>query len=251
MESINTKTNLTYSLVPRTQIEPEEIERMYFLMESNYDCVRRHQFEKDLQQKQWVGILKDTEGVIQGFTTFSVNPGGTGTSEYNIVFSGDTIISPPYWGSNELIKGGMHTGGRIVATDPQKKWYWLLISKGHRTYTYLPLFFHAYFPRPNDIDADNLFPILDRALNTLFGNYWKPQQGLIIFPTSMGQLKPELTASTWQKRNKPTVAYFLEKNPGFYLGHELACLAEISPDNLKGIALKYFTDGMNNPLSVE
>lgn len=248
MKTKQLKSKLTYSLISRPTLEAFEIHQMFHLMEANYDHVSQEQFIEDLEKKQWVGLLRDEEGVIQGFTTFVINPGGTGTSAYNIIFLGDTIISPAYWGSFELIKGGMRTGGQMVASEPHKKWYWLLISKGHRTYMYLPLFFKDYYPRSDENHSDPLYSILDDSCKTLFGDSWKKEKGLVIFPKSMGQLKPELAAATWQKKRKPQVAFFLKKNPGFHLGHELACLTEASPDNLRGFAQRYFMEGMRQPL---
>ena len=248
MKTKQIKSKLTYSLISRPRLEEYEIRQMFHLMEANYDYVSQEQFIQDLEKKQWVGLLRDEDEMIQGFTTFAINPNGTGTSEYNIIFSGDTIISPAYWGSLELIKGGMHTGGQMVASEPNKKWYWLLISKGHRTYMYLPLFFKDYFPRYDEPYSEKLFSILNHSCKTLFGDNWKKEKGLVIFPESMGQLKPELAVATWDKKNKPPVAFFLKKNPGFHLGHELACLTEASPDNLRGIAQRFFLEGMSHPL---
>ena len=248
MKAIQTKTQLTYNLVSQASISGAQIDRMFRLMEANYDFIAKETFIADLSKKQWVGLLLDEDETIQGFTTFAVNPGGVGTDEYNIIFSGDTIVSPDSWGSLEFLKGVMHSGGQIVASDPDKKWYWLLISKGHRTYMYLPLFFHSYYPRADHADADTLFPILDKSCTKLFGDCWYPDKGLIIFPESLGQLKPELAASTWQKKKKPPVAFFLEKNPEFYMGHELACMTELKPDNFRGIAQNFFVKGMSEPV---
>lgn len=251
MEKVKTNTRLTYQMCPIEEITSNHVDRLYDLMEANYDLMVRSQFEQDLYKKQWVGLLRDQSGVIQGFTTISLNPGGTGTDTYSIIFSGDTIISPEYWGSMELIRGGMTSGGRIAATDPSKKWYWFLMSKGHRTYMYLPLFFKSFVPHPEDAQSAELHGILDQTARRMFGGCWKPDKGLIIFPNSMGQLKPELAESTWQKRNKKAVAYFLEKNPGFHLGHELACLTELSPDNMRGIAQRCFIEGTQNPVTLK
>jgi hypothetical protein len=249
MDNTQTQTRLTYQLCFQQDLLTPQVDRMYQLMEANYDLVDYPQFYSDLVEKQWVGLLVDEQDTIQGFTTLSVNPRGTGTETYNIVFSGDTIISPAYWGSMEFIRGGMHTAGRIVASDPSKKWYWFLMSKGHRTYLYLPLFFHTYLPDPAEQGSAALAGVLDQVARQMFGACWKPEKGLIIFPRSMGQLKPALAASTWQKQNKASVAYFLHRNPDFYLGHELACLAELKPDNMRGIAQRYFIAGTKHPVS--
>jgi hypothetical protein len=51
-------------------------------------------------------------------------------------------------------------------------------------------------------------------------------------------LKPELAVIPERRRANPHVRFFLQKNPGFAAGHELVCLAEISPQNLKRFAAR-------------
>ena len=104
---INSK--LVYSHICSKNLTQSSIERMYFIMEQNYSSISLHAFENDLKNKQIIGLLKDDDNQIQGFTTYAINPFGLGTSEYNILFSGDTIISPKYWGSQELVKGWCKT----------------------------------------------------------------------------------------------------------------------------------------------
>ena len=244
------KTQLSYHLVAQSSLNAKQVDRMYQLLVSNYDFVNRKQFEKDLSNKSWIGLLQDQTEKIEGFTTFSVNPNGTGTDTYNIIFSGDTIVSPEHWGSLEFVRGSIHTGGRIVASDPNKKWYWFLISKGHRTYMYLPLFFGEYYPalEPNLEEELRLKRKLNQMASQLFGSCWHPDKGLIIFPNNMGQMKTELAEASWKRKHKSHVAFFLEKNPRFFKGEELACIAELSPENMKGSARKYFLEGMEVPV---
>ena len=134
-------SKLRYTNILTKDLTQASLGRMFLIMEQNYSSISRISFDKDLENKQFIGVLKDTNNVIQGFTTYAINPCETGTLEYNILFSGDTIISPEYWGSQELVKGWCKTVGGLIAGSPEKKWYWFLLSKGHRTYMYLPLFF--------------------------------------------------------------------------------------------------------------
>lgn len=236
-------TQLKFILIKREDITDHDIKRMYSLMQDAYDYVQYASFVEDLSNKQYIGLLIDLENTIQGFTTYAINPKNTGTQEYNIIFSGDTIIHPNFWGSQEMIKGGVKAAGFITQTDPQKKWYWFLISKGHRTYMYLPLFFEKFYPAFDPLRQDALFPIVDKCASALYPNDWKAKQGLIVFTESHGQLKPELAEASYKKKNNRHVAFFLEKNPSFYKGDELACITLLNSSNMKGFVKDAFLLG--------
>jgi hypothetical protein len=197
-----------------------------------------------------VGLLKDSENQIQGFTTFVINPKGCNASSYNIVFSGDTIIARDYWGTSELVRGTAYTFGRMLVSDPHKKLYWYLMSKGHRTYMYLPLFFNQFYPSCDSQRQGDLFDIADRASRILYSDAWQPSRGIVTFKESHGQLKPELIEGAWQKKPNPHVQFFLEKNPHFDKGEELICITELHPDNALGIVRSYMLKGMKEPLTI-
>lgn len=236
---------LSYNLYQRQELGSSAIKRMYQLMEQNYNCVTEESFTYDLSNKELVGILSDADGIIQGFTTFAVNPANTGTYTYNILFSGDTIISPQYWGTQELAKGWCKTVGGLIAGDPDKKWYWFLMSKGHRTYMYLPLFFEKYFPASDNTEEDDLFPIVDRCARAMYGDCWKPKLGVISFDESHGELKQSCFKPAKKSRH---VDFFLEKNPGFYKGDELTCMADLSIENFKRFTKSAILEGMQQPI---
>jgi hypothetical protein len=144
-EAVQSKL-LEFVLLKREELNETDIHRMYELMEQSYDHVNYQTFVHDLSNKDYVGLLFDKFKVIQGFTTFGINPKGTGTAQYSIIFSGDTIISPHHWGTQEMMRGWGISVGKIMASDITKTWYWFLLSKGHRTYMYLPLFFNENYP---------------------------------------------------------------------------------------------------------
>ncbi len=216
------------------------------MMAASYSSMERPVFERDLDKKQMVGLILDEQEVVQGFTTFAINPKDCGTENYNILFSGDTIISPNHWGSLVMVKGWCTAVGEIIATDRSKDWYWYLLSKGHRTYMYLPLFFHEYYPSVHDGSQDEkLKSIADRVSAILYPKYWLPKAGVLKFESDAGALSSELAQGTYARKKNEQVAFFLEKNPGFYRGDELVCTAELHPDNFKRSAKDYVLQGMN------
>ena len=241
--------HLYYILVQKEDLKDEETHRMYELMISNYSEITPEIFQKDLDQKQLIGLIKDVSDRIQGFTTYAVDPAGTDGSNHHIIFSGDTIIDPKHWGTQILMKGWCHTIGRIIASDNNKNWYWYLLSKGHRTFMYLPLFFKQYYPSP--LPADNhdcLAEIADITSTKLYGDSWKKDLGIIRFDHYHSALNVELAEATFKKTNSPFVRFFLERNPEFHKGDELVCIAHLHPDNLIRTAREYILKGMEHPL---
>jgi hypothetical protein len=239
---------LDFVLLPLSSLYETDIKRMYELMVECYDHMDHAIFLSDLSNKDYVGLLFDGDKVIQGFTTFGINPKQTGREEYSIIFSGDTIISPDHWGSQEMMRGWGISVGKIIATDTAKKWYWFLLSKGHRTYMYLPLFFNDYYPSIQEQANDDLKNIIEETASKLYPNYYNSATGLVVFDTTMGELKPALAKSTWEKQSKPHVKLFLERNPGFYKGDELVCMTQLHPDNMRGYGKKYILEGMEQNL---
>lgn len=241
---------LTFKTHQVPSLLPQQKERMFELMSANYCSMKQEVFYRDLMNKQIVGLIFDEDNKIQGFTTFAINPKGTGTETYYILFSGDTIISPDHWGSLIMIKGWCTAVGEIIATDRKKVWYWYLMSKGHRTYMYLPLFFYSFYPAADNKEHDQaLKPIIDRVSSIMYPENWKPEEGVIKFDSDAGALSPELVQGTYDRKKNAHVAFFLERNPGFHKGDELVCMAILHPDNLKRSAKEYVLQGMNRSIS--
>ncbi len=239
---------LHHSLRDIRSLENAEIDRMFFLMGQHYDCVERSSFEVDLGWKDQVILLLDGDGIIQGFSTLALNPKGTGGPDYDIFYSGDTIIDRKFWGTQELVRGFSIAAGKASKSD--RRLLWLLLSKGHRTYSYLPLFAHRYFPAAlSDRDAIELKPVIDETAATLFGDGWFPDLGVVRFQQSLGQLKPELAEGTHERANQRHVEFFLRQNPGFSRGDELVCMAELNSENLRRHVRRCFVEGAGIEIS--
>ncbi|MEZ4851262.1 MAG: hypothetical protein R3B93_22135 [Bacteroidia bacterium] len=57
MKAIQTKTQLTYNLVSQASISDAQIDRMFRLMEANYDFIAKETFIADLSKKAVGGIV--------------------------------------------------------------------------------------------------------------------------------------------------------------------------------------------------
>jgi hypothetical protein len=217
-----------------------ERDAMHALMTEHYEAVPRDRFDADLARKDEVLMLHDQRGGLRGFTTLAWNPAGL-FPEGDILFSGDTIIDRSCWGSQELVRAFCRRAGgwRLKSGRPL---FWFLLSKGHRTYLYLPLFARRFHPHPEQMEPA-WEELASRVARGLFGDAWSPDEGVIRFPASHGHLRGDIAATSRERRKNPWVHFFLERNPGFATGEELVCLTEMRTENLRRGALAAFREG--------
>ncbi|WP_457675531.1 hypothetical protein [Thiolapillus sp.] len=219
-------------------------EDMYRLYARYYAGCSRALFLSDLETKDHCLLLEDGTGILRGFTTLAVGRHRLDGRDMGSLFSGDTVIHHEYWGEQTLPRAWCELAGRIKARQPDLPLYWFLIVKGHRTYRYLKVFSHAYYPAPGRATPPQARRIMDFLARERFGEWYDASSGVIRFTESRGHLRPEWAALEEAGRNKPEVAFFLERNPGHGQGDELVCLTELDEDNLKRQALQAFRRGL-------
>jgi hypothetical protein len=207
----------------REDLTRRDRDEMFALYTRYFATSNRMTFERDLAEKQWVILLRDDDGAIDGFSTLmQMHVGGA-----TVFYSGDTIVARHRWGTFDLPR----LWGRHVFSVARENAYWFLISSGFRTYRYLPLFFRDFYPR----DAA-MKPLLDTIAAAKFGDAYDPRTGVIRLatpaPLREGISDPEL------RMNNPHVRFFVEANPGHADGDELACLVRIDPGNLTSAGLR-------------
>jgi hypothetical protein len=211
---------------------------MHHLMDAHYEAVAWERFLDDLTAKDEVLMLHDSGGVLRGFTTIAWNPAGI-FAEGDVLFSGDTIIDRSCWGTQELVRAFCRRAGEWRAASGRRL-FWFLISKGRRTYMYLPLFARRFFPHPEN-DEPEFEWLAGKVAAKLFGECWKPAEGVIRFPSSLGHLRKDHGGVI---RENPWVRYFLQRNPGHVRGEELVCLTEMEASNLRRGARSAFREGI-------
>ena len=208
---------LTCRRLDRSALEDCQIGRMFELMQANYDCVDEGSFADDLAWKDEVLVLFDADEAIQGFSTLALNPKACGAEDYDVLYSGDTIINPTHWGNQELVRGFCRAAGEIFAARGRPL-YWYLLSKGYRTFLYLPLFTHEYYPSEPTPDSEReavLRSIADQCSRRLFGDAWKPDLGVLRFSASHGQLKSDGVDSARRRAGHRHVDFFSPQQSRF------------------------------------
>lgn len=241
---MNTPSSLTApQVLDVADISAGERRSMYALYERYYEGSSWDIFAADLATKDRVLLLHDDEGAVQGFSTLTVYERTFKGVPVRVIFSGDTVVDERHWGQQALAFAWLRLAGSLKAEQPDVPLYWLLISKGHRTYRYLPALSRNFHPSLGGGASADLQPLLDVLAQERFGDAYDAHSGLVRFPESRGHLRAAYAGVPEPHRRRPEVAFFLERNPGYVHGDELVCLCELAADHLQPIARRAFLAG--------
>ena len=233
---------LTTRARERAALGEHEIRAMYAIYATYYDATTETVFREDLAGKSHV-LMLEAEGDLKGFSTIAVVDFEFGGAANRAIFSGDTIIDHHFWGEQELVRAFCRFAGALKAQSPQLPLYWLLISKGYRTYRYLDAFAHDYQPHHERPAPPESRARLETLARRKFGASFDAASGLLRFPESRGQLKERWAEVRDPLHEHPAVSFFLARNPRYFAGEELVCLAELDAGNLRSFARRAFLEG--------
>jgi hypothetical protein len=223
-------------------LSENEKQAMFALYSRHYSACNKRRFFDDLEEKDSVILLRNSSGLVCGFTTLLLIEFDFAGSHGRAIFSGDTVIHKDYWGTQALSLAWCRMAGMIKAQQPQLPLYWFLIVKGYRTYRYLPLFARRFYPSWRQQTPAATQALMDYLATQKFGNAYNPEPGIVRFQDSRGQLSDELAEIPAHVVNNRDVRFFLERNPDYAKGDELVCLTELDESNLRSFALKGFRD---------
>ena len=227
-------------------IDAQRRETMHKVYGSYFEATTAARFEADLANKTHVLLLFDAADVLRGFSTLALYDFHFDGVRGRALFSGDTIVQHQFWGEQTLPLAWLELAGSFKAQQPCAPLYWFLITKGYRTYRYLPLFAKHYYPNHCESSPPRLQLVLDHLANERFGPCYDPATGVISFPESLGHLAPPWADVPVTIAQRPEVAFFLRRNPGYVRGDELACITELCSENLRRRARAAFERGTAN-----
>ncbi len=213
------------------EISSDEVESMYELMSEYYENVTKTNFISDLKKKNRIILLKDDKGGIKGFTTIVLYDAQIDGIKVKLLFSGDTVIHKDYWSNNDLMQVWIKNA-LSMKTNFKEGLYWLLMSKGYKTYKYLSSFYKEFYPR-----FDKSTPDFEQKLINYFGEKFYPlnydkNTGIIVLNGKKDYLKEEFSKIPEEKLKDKNIEFFVRKNPFYYKGNELVCISELSEENL-------------------
>lgn len=244
--------SLKYSVVPVREIGDALKKTMFSLFRQYYADVDFHRFSVDLSEKTSVIMLWDrsksttsmtstgsaisTAPYLFGFSTVLVREVPEGG---RIVYSGDTVVDSDYWGSRTLQSAFSRVLFQTRLRHPFSPLYWMLISKGFKTYMLMRRNFKVSFPNTHGVATPELLKIKNDFYKGKFGDHYDAETSIIDFGSSIGRVKDQVAMPSEKDRMNPEVKFFLAKNPRYHQGVELACIANIRWVDIGHIIFKY------------
>lgn len=208
--------------------------RMFEIMEKYFGNLIKDVFFNDLAEKEVAIVLEDSiTHSIQGFSTVVTMQDTISGHDVVVIFSGDTIIEKGYRGQLAFPKTWLRYVVAVRRHFPKAKIYWLLISKGYRTYQLLPRYFKKFSPHYKFKTPNFEQEIIDHFAQKKFKEFYSKKDGIIYHGKWKDRLKPNVGQINKQVLKNPHIRFFAQKNPTHTQGDELACIADLKASNLK------------------
>ena len=221
------------------------IDEMWALFSRFYDDINYERFLRDLSAKNYVLICRDKQQKVQGFSTIHLYYREIQGKKIKVIFSGDTVMSPEYWGYRGMHGAFAKFTVREWLREPLTPFYWFLISKGYKTYLALARNFVNFWPRHDLATPKTEKELIATLASDRFGDAWKSETGLLQFSTPQGRLRDGVVPITTEDLQDPDIAYFVRSNPGHANGDELCCLASFDMD----LWMKYIRKTLSKKIS--
>ncbi len=200
--------------------------RMLELMTSYYEGTTADSFFADLAKKNAVILLRDdVRKRIQGFSTLLHIDAGKSRG----IFSGDTVIEREYWGQRALGKAFLRYLFTQKIKRPWKPLYWLLTTKGYKTYLLMANNFREHYPRYETPTPAAKKQLMDEFYRRLYPAHYEAATGRIRPLGEACRLKEGVAAtSPTLIATNQRVAFFERTNPAWSEGTDLACIARMT-----------------------
>lgn len=215
---------------------------MYELFSTQFEQVSYSQFIADLEQKNWVLLLRREDGSLGGFSCMHFYDVTIDGEDLTIVYSGDTVVSADTWGDSALSYYWMGAIDYLRRLHGKERVYWFLLVSGYRTYRFLPVYSDYYFPRHDRQTPTEIQSFMDHVASDRFGDRYDPEIGIVRLEAPP-VLKDEYRGIPVNRLSDPHIAFFAERNPGHEQGDELVCFSILAEDKLTRLGRRMWRKG--------
>jgi hypothetical protein len=230
---------MTGEVVDVNLLTLDQRREMFALMDRHFESVQRDTFDTDLAEKDRVILLSDpVTGALRGFSTQTLFQTCVDGRTVHVLFSGDTVMDHEHWGDSALARVWGRFALELMDDLAGQKAYWFLISKGYKTYRFLPLFFHEFYPRPEVTTPESARRVIDALASGRFGTAYDRAAGVVRAGPHKDRLRAGIADITVGRLRDPHVRYFVEQNSGHARGDELCCIAPLRRDNFTPAAYR-------------
>ena len=208
---------------------------MFALLQSCFANASESQFNRDLDEKEWVVLGTDyRSGGIWSFTTLRRLRVTIDGERIMALFSGDTASRPDTRGA--VTAAGIRVVMRKIFYEVARnapnadRIYWFMISSTYKSYRLLPMIFRDYAPGLGRKMSEEETRIVVE-LSKVKGLSFDPASGIVRLDNpSIPRGLPSDTENT--DADDPHVRFFRSANPGADKGDRLASLIRLSETNL-------------------
>jgi hypothetical protein len=229
-------------IVKRSELNDATRAEMYALFASQFGGVSETEFLRDLDEKNWVLLLRGDDGTLAGFSSLHVYEAEIDEKKLTVVYSGDTVVDVNTWSDSALSYYWMGAVDYLQRHYETDRLYWFLLVSGYRTYRFLPVYSGFFYPRFDEPTPPDVQEIMDTLALTRFGDSYDPQTGIVKL-RAPARLKGELSGIPENRLGDPHIAFFAERNPGHDDGDELVCFAILAEDHLTRLGKRMWRKG--------
>jgi len=219
---------MTGKVVAIGEVTEAQQRAMFTVFARYYEQISYERFVHDLAEKDRVILLFDEAGTIQGFSTIKHLEIRRGDVVHRGLFSGDTVVAEEFWGQRVLGRLFLRHLFAQKLAHPFQPYWWLLISKGYKTYLLMANNFAEHYPRYERPTPADRQQILEDFASQLFPDSYNRENGLIEFAESLGQLKGHVAPIHADCLENPRIRFFQDRNPTWQRGSELVCIARMT-----------------------
>ena len=224
---------LEAEITPTSALADGDRRAMLALMHHHFRDCDEARFARDLAEKPWAILLRGADGGVAGFSTLDVMEATIDGRAVRAVYSGDTIIDAAHRATTALPRAFLRFLARPAGlADARAEWFWFYVCKGYRTYRFLPVFYHRFYPHPDLATPDFEGRVLDTLALRRFGQDYDASTCIVRVPGDYA-LREGVGDVTEERLQDPYVRFFAHRNPGWTGGEELVCLASLARENLR------------------
>jgi hypothetical protein len=216
--------------------------QMYRLFCSQFENVPLEQFIADLDQKNWVLLLRDDEGELAAFSSMHVYETTLNARKITLLYSGDTAVDSATWNDSALSYNLMGAFNWLRRHYASETLYWFLLVSGYRTYRLLPVFSEIFYPRFDEETPDDVQSFMHSMATERFNSNYDHNSGIVRLDVP-SVLREGYRGIPENRLGDPNIAFFAERNPGHLQGDELVCFCELAETTLTKLGKRMWRKG--------
>jgi hypothetical protein len=219
-------------IIDAKSISEEALDELFALFQTQYEGTSREKFAKDFREKSSVAVLRDRrDNRLVGFCTFvdftvPIELDGK-VQDVGVMFVGDTVKAREYWGERGIQLAIMYIALEASLRHSPRPFVWWHLTKGFRSFLGVAPNLGITYPNPFSATPPFYAAVLNAVGAHRYPEQWNAERGVV--EVSDYHVAKSIQEPPPHLRGNPWLEFYLERNPGHTVGHELAGVALLTP----------------------